>query len=868
MARDPDPRPPDEPGRDREVESLQRALERQQAIARREARRSEEELRAARASLRSTRSQLAGIERRRSVRFALALADGGRAMGRRLGGLGHRLDPRSIVRQPAPSERLEATDSDVAHFLERLTSDPLAGAPTSGPLVSIVMLNRDGASLLRRCLPAIASTAYRDIELIVVDNGSSDDSLAVIRSTEVPFPVRVIRNRHNASFSDGNNQALADCHGDLILFLNNDIEPIGTDWLGHMVQSILEPGVVAVGARLVYPRRTRQVRAGLRFPDLSLQHGGIDFRLVDGAPVPRPMGAGEDALSAWASAVRDAPALTAACLLIARSSLDAVGGFTTGYDYGQEDVDLCLKLHELGGRLVYDGRATLWHHESASRELGERATRAARVAANRDRFVGAWAPWLYRTVLLDAIRGRSFWRRDPLQVALVLGPDRPSGSLLAGDGAGEGDDGRGWVIRPFAPDGPTEPPLDVIVVGEPDLDVRGVPAGAIRVAWVQGAVDAWMATPWFDEYDLVLVADERDAERLDRRGVHLARHLPSLSVGELATILERWIEAARFGLRIGVPSWDVAPSWGDLHVAHGLQRALERAGHPTRIHLRPEWASWTAARDDVAVHVLGLSDGQTRPGQLNVLWQISHPDLADAALYERYDHVFVASGSFADWMRTRVTVPVDALHQATDPDRFEPTAGGPPHELLFVANSRGERRHLLDDLLPTDRDLAVYGRGWTSERLEPRYLAGEMVPNDQLARYYAAAGIVLNDHWADMQREGFLSNRLYDASAAGAFVISDDIDGLEAEFDGGIVSYRDREDLRSLIDHFLDHPEERRQHAERARAAVLARHTFRARVDELLSRLGPLEVGRRRARSSGRDPNADETSLPDGRTGG
>jgi spore maturation protein CgeB len=88
-----------------------------------------------------------------------------------------------------------------------------------------------------------------------------------------------------------------------------------------------------------------------------------------------------------------------------------------------------------------------------------------------------------------------------------------------------------------------------------------------------------------------------------------------------------------------------------------------------------------------------------------------------------------------------------------------------------------------------------------------------------------------------MQREGFLSNRLYDASAAGAFVISDGVDGLEAEFDGGIVAYRDRAHLRSLIDHYLEHPDERRDHAQRARAAVIARHTFDHRARALLDDL-------------------------------
>jgi spore maturation protein CgeB len=91
-----------------------------------------------------------------------------------------------------------------------------------------------------------------------------------------------------------------------------------------------------------------------------------------------------------------------------------------------------------------------------------------------------------------------------------------------------------------------------------------------------------------------------------------------------------------------------------------------------------------------------------------------------------------------------------------------------------------------------------------------------------------------------MQREGFMSNRLYDASAAGAFVITDGVDGLWPEFDGGVVSYETADELRTLIDRFLADPATRSDHAARARAAVLARHTFEHRVRELFEHIGPM----------------------------
>ena len=89
---------------------------------------------------------------------------------------------------------------------------------------------------------------------------------------------------------------------------------------------------------------------------------------------------------------------------------------------------------------------------------------------------------------------------------------------------------------------------------------------------------------------------------------------------------------------------------------------------------------------------------------------------------------------------------------------------------------------------------------------------------------------MLNDHWDDMRAEGFISNRLYDALACGAFVISDHIDGIEAEFDDAVVTYESPAELEALIDRYLADPDERRRRGDRGRAAVLERHTFDARA--------------------------------------
>jgi glycosyltransferase involved in cell wall biosynthesis len=265
---------------------------------------------------------------------------------------------------------------------------------------------------------------------------------------------------------------------------------------------------------------------------------------------------------------------------------------------------------------------------------------------------------------------------------------------------------------------------------------------------------------------------------------------------------------------------------------------LERAGHPTRVRLLGDWSSAGAASDDATIHLLGNQVAHNRPSQLNVLWQISHPDLATGELYDTYDQAFVASDRFAASMATRTSVPVAPLHQATDPERFYPDATGPRHDLLFVANYR-PNRPVVEWLIPTDRDLAIYGKGWDEHGLEPRYHRGPHIANADLRRYYSSASIVLNDTWEDMRAAGFISNRIYDALACGAFVLSDAVDGLVEEFDGGVAIYEDELDLRAAVERYLEEGTSRREIAERGRAAVLARHTFGQRAAAILEVLHP-----------------------------
>jgi glycosyltransferase involved in cell wall biosynthesis len=374
---------------------------------------------------------------------------------------------------------------------------------------------------------------------------------------------------------------------------------------------------------------------------------------------------------------------------------------------------------------------------------------------------------------------------------------------------------------------------DILAVASADFDIRTVRGRAVSVALVGPEIQDWLDRPWLDDFDIIATSNPASVDEIS------ARHgkVPVLVTDPLAGLPEMvstWLAARRIGIAVGIRNWRDAPAWGDLHFARAVQRQLEQAGYPSRVHILPDWTGDASARDDVSLHLFGLAARPRLAGQLTLLWIVSHPDRVTDELTSTADRIYVASDSFARELAGRSSVPVAPLHQATDEVRFHPDPTGPHHEVLFVGNSRGVRRDILADLVPTTFDLAVYGR-WAPDRMDPAYLRGELIPNSDLHRYYSSADVVLNDHWPDMRAAGFLSNRLYDALASGACVVSDRVAGIEEEFDGAVATYSDAGGLRLLIRELLTDPGRRRALAERGRAAVLDRHTFKHRTDVILA---------------------------------
>ena len=243
--------------------------------------------------------------------------------------------------------------------------------PDPLPLVSIVIPTRDRVELLSMCVNSILEkTAYPNYQIVVVDNGSTDEkALTYLDSIAKDERVKVIRADIPFNYSALNNLGVAQTDGEYLVLMNNDIEITQTDWLEEMLAFACQPDIGCVGAQLWYPNNT-------------LQHGGVVLGIGGVAShahkgIPR----GNFGYFGRASAHQMFSAVTAACLMIRKSTYQAVDGFDETLKVAYNDVDFCLKVRAQGLRNLYNPFASFIHHESASRGSDQEGSNQQRLAA-------------------------------------------------------------------------------------------------------------------------------------------------------------------------------------------------------------------------------------------------------------------------------------------------------------------------------------------------------------------------------------------------------------------------------------------------------------------------------------------------------
>ena len=269
------------------------------------------------------------------------------------------------------------------------------------PLVTLIIPTRNRPDLLGACLEGVLSkTNYPNIEVIVVDHENDHPgAIKLFKDLAADPRVSIMPYRGVFDHSRMNNKAAEIARGDILLFLNDDIEVIDPDWLLELASQCLREDCGVVGARLLYPNgRIQHAGVILGFGGVA-GHGHVGLAADDPGYFGRLLVASE------------VSALTGACMAMRRALFEEVGGFSArNLQRTFNDVDLCLKARAKGKVNIFTPRATLIHRESATDGGDIKLTQYARLQREAGYMLETWglmrADPCYNVNL--SLEGRSF----------------------------------------------------------------------------------------------------------------------------------------------------------------------------------------------------------------------------------------------------------------------------------------------------------------------------------------------------------------------------------------------------------------------------------------------------------------------------
>ena len=281
----------------------------------------------------------------------------------------------------SPPELLQV--SDVAKALAKLKF-PIVATPR----ISVLVPAFNQAVITAECLLALSrSTMAGQTQIVLADDASTDKAMAKL--AKLPG-LSLVRHADNLGFLASCNAAFAACIGDYVLLLNNDTQ-ITPDAIAHLAAALdADPGLGAVGAKLIYPNGRLQ-EAGCYIKPSG--ETGMTGLFAD----PNEAGFCRD---------RDVAYCSGAALMLRRS---AITGDLFDPSYAPaycEDVDLCLRLRASGWRIGYVHRAVVVHHLSVSTALESETKRLRLAVRNQQKLAERWGETLRQ---LDRVRVLAFF---------------------------------------------------------------------------------------------------------------------------------------------------------------------------------------------------------------------------------------------------------------------------------------------------------------------------------------------------------------------------------------------------------------------------------------------------------------------------
>lgn len=261
-------------------------------------------------------------------------------------------------------------------------------------------------------------------------------------------------------------------------------------------------------------------------------------------------------------------------------------------------------------------------------------------------------------------------------------------------------------------------------------------------------------------------------------------------------------------IKCAAPDTDERLEWGDYAYCLSMKSVLERLGYYVVISCHENWYEPIDA--DVVLVMRGRHayhpDRRIKRTRY-LMWMVCHPDMVPDEEYELFDHVYVDSLPLAEELQTRISVPVSGLVVGADTQVFYPQTGKEKEKkygLVFVGNTRGEKRNCVAWCEKYGISLDVWGVGWKRffpEDTEYLRFHGQAQYTD-LPELYRSSAVVLNDHYDAMRETGMVNNRMIEASACGCPMVSDYHEAYE-KLSGKFYFYHGEEDFKEAVEQAL-----------------------------------------------------------------
>lgn len=224
---------------------------------------------------------------------------------------------------------------------------------------SIIIVTWNGVELLKKFLPTVVETTYPDFEIVIADNASSDNTVEWI---EQYYPsCRVVTFDENYGYCGGNNRAVKQCSGDILLFLNNDVR-VDPEWLEPLNNLFQDSNVTIAQPKIRSHKK----------PDY-FEYAGAAGGMIDRMGYPFCKGRLFDNVEKdegqydkpeqifWASG---------AALAIRKEAFEALGGFDESFEFHMEEIDLCWRAWKMGYTVKSCPDSIVYHLGGGSLPMG------------------------------------------------------------------------------------------------------------------------------------------------------------------------------------------------------------------------------------------------------------------------------------------------------------------------------------------------------------------------------------------------------------------------------------------------------------------------------------------------------------------